>query len=66
MIFFSGYKNHSYWLPNPFWLPQSGQVQVIALQDIPHMFSCIHAWQILKPHRHVQQNVNVIRQQTQS
>ncbi|MBW2432025.1 MAG: hypothetical protein JRF36_00385 [Deltaproteobacteria bacterium] len=30
------------------------------------MFSCIHSWQILKPHRHVQQNAKVIRQQTQS
>ncbi|MGD9053557.1 MAG: hypothetical protein PVG17_17000, partial [Desulfobacterales bacterium] len=56
----------AHWLPNPFCPPQSGQVQVIALQDMPHMFSCIHSWQILNPQRQVQQNVNVIRQQTQS
>jgi hypothetical protein len=46
--------------------PQSGHVQVIALQDIPHMFSSMQFWQILNPQRHVQQKGNVILQQTQS
>lgn len=55
----------AHWLPNPFPLPQSGHVQVMALQDIPHMLSCMQAWQILKPHRHVQQKGNVIPQQWQ-
>jgi hypothetical protein len=41
--FFPSDKNYFYWLPNPFCSPQSGQVQVIALQDIPHMFSCMQS-----------------------
>jgi hypothetical protein len=56
----------AHWLPKPFCPPQSGHVQVIALQDIPHMFSSMHSWQILNPQRHVQQKGNVILQQTQS
>jgi len=28
----------------------------MALQDIPHTLSCMQAWQMLKPHRQVQQN----------
>jgi hypothetical protein len=43
-----------YWLPSPFCLPQSGQSQVIPLQDMPQMFSYMHSWQMLKPHRHCQ------------
>lgn len=35
--------------------PQSGHIQVTALQDSPHMFSSIQAGQIWNPHRHVQQ-----------
>ena len=54
-----------YWFPNPFWSPQSGHCQVMALQDIPQMFSCIHAWQIWKPHRHRQQKRNSRLQQWQ-
>jgi hypothetical protein len=56
----------SHWLPKPFCPPQSGQVQVMALQDIPHMFSCMQSWQIQNPQRHVQQKRNVIPQQSQS
>jgi hypothetical protein len=38
----------------------------MALQDIPHMFSSMQAWQIQNPQRHVQQKGNVIPQQSQS
>jgi hypothetical protein len=53
-------------LPKPFWLPQSGHVQVMALHDIPHMFSSIQFWQIPNPQRHDQQKGNVNPQQSQS
>jgi hypothetical protein len=64
-ILFKNYDAH-HWLPKPFCSPQSGHVQVIALHDIPHMFSCMQFWQILNPQRHVQQKVNVILQQSHS
>jgi hypothetical protein len=31
---------------------------MIPLQDMPQKFSAMQAWQIEKPHRHVQQNGN--------
>jgi hypothetical protein len=52
-----------YWFPNPFWSPQSGHCQVMALQDIPHTFSSIHSWQIWKPQRQRQQKRNSRLQQ---
>jgi hypothetical protein len=51
----NGANNEGYWLPNPLFAPQSGQSQVIPLQDIPQKFSIMHSWQIAKPQRHVQQ-----------
>ncbi len=37
--------------------PQSGHSQVTLLHDIPHSFSCMHAWQIWKSQAaHAQQN----------
>jgi hypothetical protein len=38
----------------------------MALQDIPQMFSCMHCWQMRKPHRQRQQKAAVSRQQWQS
>jgi hypothetical protein len=66
IIFSPSDKKLFHWLPKPFCPPQSGHVQVIALQVIPHMFSSMQFWQILNPQRHVQQKGNVILQQTQS
>ena len=54
-----------YWFPSPFCSPQSGHCQVMALQDIPQIFSYIQAWQIWKPHRHRQQKRNSFLQQWQ-
>jgi hypothetical protein len=52
-----------YWFPKPFCAPQSGQSQVMALQDMPQRFSSMHAWQILKPQRQDQQKGTAWRQQ---
>jgi len=46
-------------LPKPRNSPQSGQVQVMALQVMPHRFSSMHSVQIWKPHRQVQQKGGV-------
>jgi hypothetical protein len=54
-----------YWLPKPFCPPQSGQTHVMALQDIPQMFACMHSWQIMKPQRQLQQKGSVFPQQWQ-
>jgi hypothetical protein len=35
------------------------------LQDMPHTFSCMHAWQIWKPQRQLQQKGTVLAQQWQ-
>jgi hypothetical protein len=63
----SGRHGHgaAYWLPNPFWAPQSGHCQVMPLQDIPHTFSCMQSWQIQKPQRQHQQKGTVAPQQWQ-
>ena len=52
-----------YWFPKPFWSPQSGHCQVMALQDIPQTFSCMHSWHIWNPHRQRQQKRNSLPQQ---
>jgi len=36
---------------------------VMPLHDMPHTFSSMHTWQILKPHRQVQQNGAIMVQQ---
>lgn len=46
----------SYWFPNPFWPPQSGQTQVMPLQDKPQTFSAMQIWQMANPQRQVQEN----------
>ena len=53
----------NYWFPKPFWSPQSGHCQVMALQDIPQTFSCMHSWHIWNPHRQRQQKRNSLPQQ---
>jgi hypothetical protein len=55
----------AHWLPKPFWPPQSGHSQVMALQDIPHRFSSMQLWQIRKPQRQDQQKGKALRQQSQ-
>jgi len=50
--------NNLYWLPYPFWSPQSGHSQVIPLQVIPHIFSYMHFWHRENPHLQFQQNLN--------
>ena len=52
-----------YWFPKPFWSPQSGHCQVMALQDIPQTFSSMHSWHIWNPHRQRQQKRNSLPQQ---
>lgn len=60
------FRLRSYWLPKPFWSPQSGHCQVMPLQDIPHTFSSMQAWQMEKPQRHCQVNRPWAPQQWQS
>lgn len=59
-------RSACYWFPNPFGAPQSGQSHVMALQDIPQMFSNMQSWQIAKPQRQVQQKGTCLRQQWHS
>lgn len=54
-----------YWLPKPFCSPQSGHIQVMPLQDIPHTFSSMQLWQMAKPQRQVQQKGAVFPQNWQ-
>jgi hypothetical protein len=35
----------------------------MALQDNPQMFACMQLWQMAKPQRHDQQNMNACLQQ---
>ncbi|BBO77122.1 hypothetical protein DSCW_45390 [Desulfosarcina widdelii] len=65
-VFFYGHeKAVTYWLPNPFCPPQSGHCQVIPLQDMPHTFSFMQSWQIMKPQRQDQQKGTLFPQQWQ-
>ena len=52
-----------YWFPNPFCAPQSGQSQVIPLQEMPQKFSSMQSWHMVKPHRQRQQNGAAVPQQ---
>jgi hypothetical protein len=58
-----GLDARGHWFPNPFGAPQSGQSQVMALQERPQRFSSMQSWQILKPHRQDQQKGVAFRQQ---
>jgi hypothetical protein len=57
LLFLSLITAHSSLLPqNPLMEPQSGQVQVTALQLMPQKFSSIQSEQIINPQGQVQQN----------
>lgn len=55
-----------HWLPKPFCAPQSGQSQVMLLQDMPHTFSSMQLWQMENPHLQVQQKGTLALHRTHS
>ncbi|GBC63885.1 hypothetical protein DENIS_4884 [Desulfonema ishimotonii] len=50
-------------MPNPFDWPQSGQTQVMPLQESPQTLSFMQSWHMVNPHRHCQLNAVVLPQQ---